>query len=52
MLVGLWADTMEGRPARWWTVLTFRDGLVVAIEDYDRRRDAIRALEREPAAAV
>lgn len=34
VLVGLWADTMEGRPTRWWTVLTVRDGAVTAIEDY------------------
>ena len=46
VLVGLWADTMEGRPARWWTVLTVRDGRVVAIEDYRHNRDAVRALER------
>ena len=39
MLVGLWADTMEGRPARWWSVLTVRDDQVAAIEDYTRHRD-------------
>jgi ketosteroid isomerase-like protein len=44
VLVGLWADTMEGRPTRWWTVLTVRDGQVVAIEDYARHRDAARTL--------
>lgn len=49
VLVGLWADTMEGRPTRWWAVLTVRDGRVVAIEDHTRRRDAARALERRPA---
>ena len=37
VLVGLWADTMERRPARWWTVLTVRDGAVVAIEDHARQ---------------
>jgi ketosteroid isomerase-like protein len=44
VLVGLWADTMEGRPARWWTVLTVRDGHVTAITDYARHRDALRTL--------
>ena len=44
VLVGLWADTLEGRPARWWSVLTVRDGQVTAIADYSRRRDAVRAL--------
>jgi hypothetical protein len=44
VLVGLWADTMEGRPTRWWTVLTVRGGQVVAIEDYSRHPDAIRTL--------
>src|SRR3954451_3307738 len=44
VLVGLWADTMEGRPARWWSVLTVRDGQVTAIADYARHRDAVRAL--------
>lgn len=44
VLVGLWADTMEGRPTRWWTVLTVRDGQVTAVEDYNRHRDAVRTL--------
>ena len=52
VLVGLWAETMEGRPARWWTVLTVRDGSVVAIEDHARRRDAARVLERGRADAA
>lgn len=46
VLVGLWADTMEGRPTRWWTVLTVREGKVTAVEDYNRHRDAVRT--REP----
>ena len=51
VLVGLWADTMEGRPARWWTVLTVHDGQVTAIADYTRHRDALRTLPaRVPAA--
>jgi ketosteroid isomerase-like protein len=32
VLVGSWADTMEGRPIRWWTVLTVRDGNVTKIQ--------------------
>jgi len=44
VLVGLWADTMEGRPARWWTVLTVHGGQVAALEDYTRYRDAVRTL--------
>jgi ketosteroid isomerase-like protein len=44
VLVGLWADTMEGRPTRWWTVLTVRDGQVIAVVDYRRHRDAVRTL--------
>ena len=44
VLVGLWADTMEGRPARWWTVMTVRDGQITAIVDYTRHRDAVRTL--------
>jgi ketosteroid isomerase-like protein len=44
VLVGLWADTMEGRPARWWTVLTVADGQVTTIADYARHRDAARTL--------
>ena len=44
VLVGLWADTMEGRPTRWWTVLTVRDGQVTAVQDYRRHRDAVRVL--------
>jgi ketosteroid isomerase-like protein len=44
VLVGLWADTMEGRPTRWWTVLTVRDGQVTAVHDYRRHRDALRTL--------
>jgi ketosteroid isomerase-like protein len=44
VLVGLWADTMERRPTRWWTVLTVRDGQVTAITDYARHRDALRTL--------
>ena len=51
VLVGLWADTMEGRPTRWWTVLTVRDGQVVAIADYSRHRDAIRTLPAKVQAA-
>jgi ketosteroid isomerase-like protein len=51
VMVGLWADTMEGRPARWWTVLTVADGQVTAIVDYARQRDAARTLpEKIPAA--
>jgi ketosteroid isomerase-like protein len=46
VLVGLWADTMEGQPARWWSVLTVHDGQVIAIADYTRHRDAIRTLPR------
>jgi hypothetical protein len=46
VLAGLWADTMEGRPARWWTLLTVHDGRVVAIADFSRQRDAVRALDR------
>ena len=44
VLVGLWADTMEGRPARWWTVMTVGDGQITAIVDYARHRDAVRTL--------
>jgi ketosteroid isomerase-like protein len=44
VLVGLWADTMEGRPTRWWTMLTVRDGQVTAVADYRRHRDAVRTL--------
>ena len=44
VLVGLWADTMEGRPTRWWSVLTLRDGQVAAIADYARHREAMRSL--------
>jgi ketosteroid isomerase-like protein len=44
VLVGLWADTMERRPVRWWTVLTVRDGQVAAVEDFKRHRDAVRTL--------
>src|SRR3954465_11845517 len=44
VLVGLWADTMERRSTRWWTVLTVRDGQVTAISDYARHRDAARTL--------
>jgi ketosteroid isomerase-like protein len=44
VLVGLGADTMEGRTTRWWTVLTVRDGRVTAITDYARHRDAVRTL--------
>jgi hypothetical protein len=44
VMVGLWADTMEGRPARWWSVLTIRDGQVTAIADHARQRDALRTL--------
>jgi hypothetical protein len=44
VLVGLWADTMEGRPARWWSVLTVTDAQVTAIADYTRQRDAQRTL--------
>lgn len=51
VLVGLWADTMEGRPTRWWTVLTVRDGRVTAVQDYRRHRDAARALPPKVEAA-
>jgi ketosteroid isomerase-like protein len=44
VMVGLWADTMEGRPARWWSVLTIGDGQVTAIADYTRQRDALHTL--------
>jgi ketosteroid isomerase-like protein len=44
VLVGLWADTMEGRPARWWSALTIGDGQVTAIADYTRQRDALHTL--------
>ncbi len=44
VLVGLWADTMEGRPTRWWSVLTVREERVVAIADYSRHREALRTL--------
>jgi ketosteroid isomerase-like protein len=44
VMVGLWADTMDGTPARWWSVLTVRGGQVAAIEDHTRQRDAVRAL--------
>src|SRR3954451_16378690 len=44
VLVGLWADTMEDRPARWWSVLTVRDDQGTAIADYRRHRDAVRTL--------
>ena len=44
VMVGLWADTMEGDPARWWTVLTVHGTQVTAIADYRRQRDAIRTL--------
>ena len=47
VLVGLWADTMERRPVRWWTVLTVRDGHVTAVADYARQRDAVRTLAPE-----
>lgn len=52
VMVGLWADTMEGRPARWWTVLTLDEGRVTAIEDHSRLRDAVRALERRESATA
>jgi ketosteroid isomerase-like protein len=51
VLVGLWAETMKRRPVRWWTVLTVRDGRVVAIEDHARHRDAVRALDGAGAVA-
>jgi ketosteroid isomerase-like protein len=51
VLVGLWADTMEGRPTRWWTVLTVRGGRVTAVEDHTRHRDALRSLATEAVAA-
>jgi ketosteroid isomerase-like protein len=44
VLVGLWADTMEGRPTRWWTVLTVRNGQVTAARDHRRHRDAVHTL--------
>ena len=49
--VGLWAATMEGRPTRWWTVLTVRDGRVTAVQDYRRHRDAARTLPPKVEAA-
>ena len=48
---GLWADTMERRPVRWWTVLTVRDGQVTAVADYARHRDAVRTLAPKVEAA-
>jgi ketosteroid isomerase-like protein len=51
VLVGLWAETMERCPARWWTILTIRDERVVAVEDHNRHRDAVRALERDASVA-
>lgn len=51
VVVGLWADTMEGRPARWWSVLTVRDDQVTAIADYARQRDAVRTLPPKAEAA-
>jgi ketosteroid isomerase-like protein len=51
VVLGLWADTMEGRPARWWSVLTVRDGQVTAIVDYARHRDAVRTLPPKVEAA-
>jgi ketosteroid isomerase-like protein len=51
VLVGLWADTMEGRPTRWWAVLTVRDGQVMAVVDYRRHRDAVRTLPPKVEAA-
>jgi ketosteroid isomerase-like protein len=45
VLVGLWADTMDGQPVRWWTVLTIRAGRIVAIADHARQRDAVRVLD-------
>jgi ketosteroid isomerase-like protein len=44
VLVGLGADTMEGPPVRWWSVLTVRDDQVTAIEDYTLHHDAVRTL--------
>ena len=35
---------MEGRQARWWSVLTVRDDLVTAIEDVIGHHDAVGAL--------
>ena len=51
VLVGLWADTMEGRPARWFSVLTVRENRVTAIADYSRHRDAVRTLPLKVEAA-
>jgi ketosteroid isomerase-like protein len=51
VLVGLWADTMEGRPARWWSVLTVHEGQVTAIADYSRHREAMRTLPPKVEAA-
>jgi ketosteroid isomerase-like protein len=51
VLVGLWADTMEGRGARWWSVLTVCDDQVVAVEDYARHREALRTLPPKVATA-
>src|SRR3954452_25125429 len=44
VLVGFWAETMDGRPTRWWTVLSVRNGDVPAVADYRRHRDAARPL--------
>lgn len=44
VLVGLWADTMEGRPTRWWSVLTVRGDKITAIADYKHHRAAVRTL--------
>jgi ketosteroid isomerase-like protein len=52
VLVGLWADTMEGRPARWWTVMTVRDDQITAIVDHARHRDAVRTLPPNVASAA
>jgi ketosteroid isomerase-like protein len=51
VLVRLWADTMEGRPTRWWSVLTVRDGQVIDVVDYRRHRDAVRTLPPKVEAA-
>jgi ketosteroid isomerase-like protein len=51
VLVGLWAETMESRPTRWWTVVTIEDEQVVAVDDYTSYRHALRALPPKVAGA-
>src|SRR3954468_16747587 len=44
VLIGLSAAPMEGRPTRWWTVLSVQEGPVTALADFNRHRHAIREL--------